>query len=114
MTPRMTLIVVALLLFTFQTVRVLSGVGYIGFFEAVNLNEATQLMFLDVIITLTLIAVWMSKDAAASGRTVWPYLLVMVLFGSAGPLLYLVFGMKRNRTVGDVQRRTEHDAYIAG
>jgi hypothetical protein len=107
------IIALTLLLFAFQTVRVLLGEGYIGFFEAANINEATRLMFLDLVIMLTLVAAWMCKDAAVSGRTVWPYLLVTLLFGSAGPLLYLLFETKSERTVQHLERRTEHDAYIA-
>lgn len=80
----------ALVVFLAQTVVVLTGLGFLGFFESANLNEATRLMFLDLVITLTLIAVWMVHDAKARGRRVWPYLAVTLTLGSAGPLAYLI------------------------
>ena len=103
MSTRRILLAVALATFLIQTGLVLFGMGYRGFFEAVNLNAATRLMFLDVVITLTLIAVWMREDAAASGRIVVPYILLTLLLGSAGPLLYLLKrapGARRSATAG--------------
>ncbi len=79
-----------LFLFLAQTVRVLAGIGFVGFFESANLNEATRLMFLDLVITLVLITVWMSRDAAAAGRRFWPYAALTLTLGSAGPLVYLL------------------------
>ena len=86
----------SLILFLAQTAIVLGSVGYLGFFAAVNLNHATRLMFLDLVITLTLIAAWMWKDAAARGRAIVPYLILTFLFGSAGPLLYLLLAPARS------------------
>ena len=33
---------------------------------------------------------WMWVDANRHGLRVWPYLLISALFGSAGPMLYLI------------------------
>ena len=44
MTQRIVLGVV-LVLFLIQTFRVLTGIGYLGFFESAGLNEGTRLMF---------------------------------------------------------------------
>lgn len=82
---------VALAAFLAQTARVLTGVGFVGFFESVRLNEATELMFLDLVITLGLLATWMWRDARASGRRFWPFAIVTALLGSAGPLAYLLY-----------------------
>ncbi len=90
MLQRMVLAGALLLVFLAQTVRVLTGLGFVGFFESVNLNEATRLMFLDLVIALALIAVWMVHDAKTRGRRVWPYLVVTLTLGSAGPLAYLI------------------------
>lgn len=67
--------------------------GYLGFFERVAANSATRLVFVDLVISLSLVLVWMWRDAArrgASGMAIAPYALVTLFFGSAGPLLYLL------------------------
>jgi hypothetical protein len=82
---------IVLAVFLAQTVRVLTGVGFLGFFTSVGLNAATELMFLDLVITLGLITVWMVRDARATGRRFWPFAVVTLLLGSAGPLAYLLY-----------------------
>jgi hypothetical protein len=64
--------------------------GYLGFFELVVANWATRLMFVDLVIALSLIAVWMLRDARERGASFWPYLALTLFFGAAGPLLYLI------------------------
>jgi hypothetical protein len=39
---------------------------------------------------LVLITVWMQQDAHAGGRRFWPFAVVTLLLGSAGPLAYLL------------------------
>lgn len=76
--------------FLAQTFRVLTGIGFVGFFESANLNDATRLMFLDLLIALVLVTVWIRQDAQATGRRFWPFAVLTLLLGSAGPLAYLV------------------------
>ena len=64
--------------------------GYLGFFELALANWATRLMAVDLVIALSLIAVWMVRDARERGAGVVPYLVATLLFGCAGPLLYLI------------------------
>ena len=64
--------------------------GYLGFFELALANWATRLLFLDLCIALSLIAIWMVQDARARGASFAPYLLITLFFGAAGPLLYLI------------------------
>ena len=47
-------------------------------------------MFADMAIALTMVAVWMTRDAAQRRVNVLPYLLLTVCLGSIGPLAYLV------------------------
>jgi hypothetical protein len=64
--------------------------GYLGVFELALANWATRLLAADLVIALSLIAVWMVRDARQRDAGVWPYLLMTLLLGSAGPLLYLI------------------------
>lgn len=64
--------------------------GYLGFFELAMANWATRLLFADLCIALSLIAVWMVRDARERGASFWPYLVLTLALGSAGPLLYLI------------------------
>jgi hypothetical protein len=64
--------------------------GYIGIFEQMFANTVTTLAFVDLVIALSLIAIWMVGDARARGIGVLPYLLATLLAGSVGPLLYLI------------------------
>jgi hypothetical protein len=44
----------------------------------------------DLVIALGLCLVWMWRDAQASGRNPWPWLVLTLAAGSFGPLLYLL------------------------
>lgn len=74
--------------FLSMTGLALAEVGYFGFFEAIAANSATRLLSWDLVICLTLISVWMVRDARGWGAA--PFVLVAALFGAAGPLLYLL------------------------
>lgn len=64
--------------------------GYAGFFELVLANWATTTAFVDLLIALSLIAVWMWRDASERGVSVLPYLALTATLGSVGPLVYLI------------------------
>jgi len=81
---------VVLTAFLAQTGLVLTGPGFVGFFESATLNDATRLMFFELIIALVLASIWMHRDAVATGRRFWPFALVTLVLGSAGPLTYLL------------------------
>ena len=56
----------ALVGFLSLTAAVVLQHGYIGFFELVTSNTASLLAMVDLVICLTLFAIWMWRDAAAS------------------------------------------------
>jgi hypothetical protein len=47
-------------------------------------------VFVDLIIALCLFIVWMWRDARATGRNPWVWLVFTICAGSFGPLLYLL------------------------
>lgn len=82
-------IVAVLVAFLAQDAYVIYLYGYLGFFRMLLANAVGVNAAVDLIIALTLIAVWMSEDAKQRGISSLPYLLVTVALGSVGPLLYL-------------------------
>jgi hypothetical protein len=57
-------------------------------------NLAMTQMFLDLAVALSLFSAWMVMDWRRQGRPLYqvvPFLVATVLFGSMGPLLYLVW-----------------------
>ena len=64
--------------------------GYTAFVTYALANEATQLLFVDLAINLLLVLAGMIGDARSRGASYVPYLVLALLFGSVGPLLYLV------------------------
>lgn len=83
-------LILILAFFLAQTAEALYDHSYLGFFMIAGANSATRLMTWDLIIALSLIALWMARDARRAGGSYLPFLLVTFGFGVAGPLLYLV------------------------
>lgn len=73
-----------------------SQVGILGLFTGMIASPASIVGSVDLVIALGLIAWWMVQDARAQGVSPLPYLVLTVLLGSVGPLLYL---LRRPETV---------------
>ncbi|MBM3787217.1 MAG: DUF2834 domain-containing protein [Acidobacteria bacterium] len=69
---------------------VVSQHGYWGFYGWALHNSATKLLFIDLVLSLALIGVWIAADAKESKINAVPYLLLTLALGVAGPLLYLL------------------------
>jgi hypothetical protein len=79
-----------LLAFADLNAYVLWQYGFVGFWELATANAATIAALVDLTIALSLITVWMWRDARRRGITLVPYLALTATLGSIGPLLYLV------------------------
>ena len=79
-----------LIVFLASTVRALVEHSYLGFFLIAGANSATRLMLLDLTLALALVAVWMVRDARLHGKSFVPHLVLTLLFGVAGPLVFLL------------------------
>jgi hypothetical protein len=64
--------------------------GYVGFFEALLANAVGLTVFVDLCIALSLVMVWMWRDARERGISALPYIVVTLFTGSIGPLAYLI------------------------
>lgn len=83
-------VVLAVLLpFALYSTYVLIEVGYLGLLKS-HMHLAGYQVFADLVIVCSLAMVWMWRDAATNDRNVWPYLVVTLVLGSIGPMLYLL------------------------
>ncbi|HSB24562.1 MAG TPA: hypothetical protein VLE94_15790 [Burkholderiaceae bacterium] len=62
----------------------------VGFYEQILSGPAGWQIFADIAIALSMVLVWIWRDATASGRRFWPCALLTLALGSIGPLLYLL------------------------
>jgi hypothetical protein len=76
--------------FAALNVYVVAKYGYAGFFELALANGATITLLVDLVISLSLVMAWMWRDARDRGRAFLPYAILTLLFGSIGPLAYLI------------------------
>jgi hypothetical protein len=64
--------------------------GYLGLVDQGLANAATIQVSIDLVIALTIVTVWMVRDARERGLAAAPFVLATALLGSIGPLLYLI------------------------
>lgn len=76
--------------FVALTVYAVYHYGYLAFFELHAMNAIQLQIFIDLIIALTFVMVWMWRDAKARGISPIPYVAMTLFLGSIGPLVYLI------------------------
>lgn len=108
MTWQKAILGLVLVLFLAMTGEVLYEHGYLAFFVIASSNSATQLMMFDLVVSLTLITIWMAGDAKEKGKAIVPFVLITLFFGVAGPLLYLL-----TRSEGKAFQRVAGSAVLA-
>jgi Terpene cyclase DEP1 len=87
---RQTLILTVIILFGAYSLVPVYQFGFAGVFREAFANSATTQVSLDLIIALSLICTWMWADASHNGWSPIPFIVVTVVAGSFGPLLYLL------------------------
>lgn len=85
-----TLILITLALFGALSTLAMLEFGYLGIFMSPLQSLASMQIFADLLIALTLVMIWMWRDAKASGRNIWPWMIATLTLGSLGPLFYLL------------------------
>jgi hypothetical protein len=93
--------------FAALTAYALYQYGVVGFLELALANAATTTLFADLMIALSMVLVWMWRDARARGVSPLPYVLITLALGSVGPLLYLI------RTASGATERAPLGARVA-
>ncbi|MCB9738565.1 MAG: DUF2834 domain-containing protein [Deltaproteobacteria bacterium] len=86
--PRWLLALLSLGFFGISTVAV-GEFGYVGLWRLIGQDAGTVQLFADLCVAMTLVTTWLRRDARRRGEPAWPWLLLTVLGGSAGPLGYL-------------------------
>ena len=84
------LIGITLVLFGVLSAVALWYHGYWGILEPHFKSFGAAQVFVDLVIALTIVMVWMWRDAKATGRNPWPWIVVTLAAGSFGPLVYLL------------------------
>lgn len=84
------LLILTLVAFSALTALALWQHGLWGIFQPLLSSTAGLQVFVDLVIALTLFMVWMWHDARRKGRSPWPWIVLTLLTGSFGPLLYLL------------------------
>ncbi|WP_395670013.1 DUF2834 domain-containing protein [Rhodoferax sp.] len=90
------LLLVVLIAFGAQTAFALYQVGSVQELLLVHLRHAAGWqIFLDLVITMVLLLVFIQRDAEATGRRFWPWAVLSLLVGSFGPLLYFLLAKEK-------------------
>lgn len=76
--------------FAVLTALALQAHGYWGIIAPHFRTFGAGQVLTDLVIALSLVMVWLWRDARATGRNPWPWLAVTLAAGSFGPLLYLL------------------------
>ncbi len=84
------LIVLVLLDFLALSGYAMTQVGYWGIWMAGLDNWGALQILVDLVIACCLIGTWMIIDARQRGLNPWPFVLITLVAGSIGPLLYLL------------------------
>ena len=84
------LLILTLVLFGGLSAAALAQHGYLGIFALHLQTFGGAQVLADLVIALTLVMIWMWRDAKATGRTVWPWIVATLALGSFGPLVYLL------------------------
>jgi hypothetical protein len=85
-----TLLIITIILFGALSAVALWQHGFWGIIAPHFQSFGGGQVFADLVIALTLAMVWMWRDAQATGRNVWPWIVVTLAAGSFGPLIYLL------------------------
>lgn len=97
MTLSKPLAVALLVPFTALTVYALADVGFIGVFEHQLASSGGWQVWVDLVIAIVLLLTWLIPDARRTGRNPWPFVVISLIAGSFGPLLYVALGPSAHR-----------------
>ncbi len=83
-------LIVTIALFGGLTVAALMQHGFWGIIEPHFKTFGAGQVFADLVISLSMILIWMWRDAKTAGRRFWPWFALTLVLGAFGPLFYLL------------------------
>ena len=95
MNARTVPLALTLLAFLGLTGYVLVTYGVVGWIPPVLENWATRLVTIDLCLSLLIACGFMIQDARTRRLNPWPFVVIAILTGAAGPLAYLVLRFSR-------------------
>ena len=90
MNPRQLTLIIVTMAFSALTVAALMEGGVSGILAVAFGSFAGMQIFFDLVIVCALAIIWMVVDARARNANPWPFVVITLLAGSFGPLLYLI------------------------
>ena len=90
MSGRLISLLVVIGAFSVLTALALMDVGFLGILAPHFQSWGGAQVFVDLVIVAILACIWMAHDAPERGLPAWPFIVVTLIAGSFGPLLYLV------------------------
>lgn len=69
--------------------------GLLPWLDFYTRDPASWQIFADLVITMSLLLVFIRRDAQATGRAFWPWAALCLGTGSFGPLLYFITAKKQ-------------------
>ena len=85
-----TLLALVTAAFSLLTIAAIREHGLIGIFAAALRDLASLQIFVDLVIALMLVLVWIWQDAKRTSRNPWPWIVATLFTGSFAPLAYLL------------------------
>ena len=87
---RKPLLILALIALGAVTAAALWQGGLVGIIGAIAQSYWSLQIFADLVIAMSLVMVWMWRDAKSTGSIIWPWIVITLIAGSFGPLLYWI------------------------
>ncbi len=87
---RKTIAIILLLPFSILSAYAVYKVGYVGIFDYHRHSPAGWQVFVDLVIACVLCLTWLIPEAKSKGRNPIPFVVLTLVLGSFGPLLYIV------------------------
>nr|RAV90513.1 DUF2834 domain-containing protein [Aerococcus mictus]RAV90891.1 DUF2834 domain-containing protein [Aerococcus tenax] len=102
MTGRLLALIIAIAGFGVLSTLALEDVGYLGILAPHFQSWGGAQVFVDLVIACLLACIWMINDARERGLPVWPFIVITLVGGSFGPLLYLALREWRAHAGGKI------------